>query len=76
MGLGIFILKKYRDREWPANNDNYLLTIRPDGRQLRYHLTYTSANEDFGFHSAKTWFAFLKDWKKRLTHPVKVQVIP
>ncbi|HBN47279.1 MAG TPA: DUF4861 domain-containing protein [Prevotella sp.] len=76
VGLGIFIPKKYRDREWPANNDNYLLTIRPDGRQLRYHLTYTSANEDFGFHSAKTWFAFLKDWKKRLTHPVKVQVIP
>lgn len=76
VGLGIFIPKKYRDREWPANKDNYLFTVRPDGRQLHYHLTYTSANEDFGFHSAKTWFAFLKDWKKRLAHPAKIQVEP
>ncbi len=72
VGLGIYIPKKYRDKEWPANKDNYLFTVKPDGTQLHYHLTYTSANEDFGFHTAKAWFSFMKDWKKRLTHPLKV----
>ncbi len=74
VGLGIFIPKEYRDKEWPANKDNYMFTIRPQGTHLRYYLTYTSANENFGFHSAKTWFAFMKEWKKHLTHPLKVQM--
>ncbi len=76
VGLGIYIPKEYKDQEWPANKDNYLFTIKPEGAQLHYYLAYTSANEDFGFHSAKAWFAFMKDWKKRLLHPVKVQMVP
>lgn len=74
VGLGIFVPKAYRDREWPATKDNYAFTVKPVGQQLRYYLTYTSDNEDYGYHTAKTWFAFLKDWKKRLRHPLKVKV--
>ena len=76
VGLGIYIPSKYRDKEWPANKDNYLFTIKPYNAQLHYYLTYTSANEDFGFHSAKTWFAFMKDWKKRLANPPIVHMEP
>lgn len=74
VGLGIFVPTAYRDREWPATKDNYTFTVKPVGCQLRYHLAYTSDNEDYGYHTAKTWFAFLKDWKKRLLHPLKVKV--
>jgi hypothetical protein len=76
VGLGIYIPSKYRDKEWPANKDNYLFTVKPDNAQLHYYLAYTSANEDFGFHSAKTWFAFMKDWKKRLANPPIVHMEP
>ena len=76
VGLGIYIPKKYRDKEWPANKDNYLFTIKPDGTQLHYYLAYTSANENFGYHSAKDWFAFMKDWKMHLSHPIKIQMEP
>lgn len=76
VGLGIYIPKKYRDKKWPANKDNYLFTIKPDGTQLHYYLAYTSANENFGYHSAKDWFAFMKDWKMHLSHPIKIQMEP
>lgn len=76
VGLGIYIPKKYRDKEWPANKDNYLFTIKPDGTQLHYYLAYTSANENFGYHSAKDWFAFMKDWKIHLSNPIKIQMEP
>lgn len=76
VGLGIYIPRKHRNKEWSANKDNYLFTVKPDGAQLHYYLAYTSANEDFGYHNAKAWFAFMKNWKKRLTHPVKVNMEP
>jgi hypothetical protein len=33
---------------------------------------YCSANETFGYHSAKEWFSFLKDWRKALEQPIQV----
>ncbi len=76
VGMGIYIPRKYRDMEWAANKDNYTFTLKPAGRSLHYYLAYTSDNEDFGYHNSQSWFGFLKDWKKRLLHPLKVTVMP
>jgi hypothetical protein len=35
---------------------------------------YTSANETFGYHSAKEWFEFLQEWKKEAMKPVEVKM--
>lgn len=64
VGLGIYVPDTYRKAEMPANKDNYTYVVKPNKDYIQYSLTYTSANEDFGYHSEKEWFNFLKDWKK------------
>lgn len=64
VGLGIYVPEIYRKAEMPANKDNYTYVVKPNKDYIHYSLTYTSANEDFGYHSEKEWFNFLKDWKK------------
>lgn len=73
VGLGIYIPKVYRVREMPADKDNYCTVLKPVGNTIHYNLTYTSANEEFGYHSAKEWNGYLKEWKKRKENPVVVR---
>lgn len=73
VGLGIYIPKVYRVKEMPANKDNYCTVLKPVGNTIHYNLTYTSANEEFGYHSAKEWNGYLKEWKKRKENPVVVR---
>lgn len=73
VGLGICVPAAYRDRELPANPDNYGFVLRPVGRTLHYSLAYTSANEVYGYHSAKEWTAYLKEWKLREQNAVVVR---
>lgn len=73
VGLGIYIPKVYRVREMPADKDNYCTVLKPVGNTIHYNLTYTSANEEFGYHSAKEWNSYLKEWKKRKENPVVVR---
>ena len=30
-------------------------------------------NEEFGYHSAQEWFAFLKEWKREVEQPIQVK---
>ena len=73
VGLGIYIPKVYRVREMPADKDNYCTVLKPVGNTIHYNLTYTSTNEEFGYHSAKEWNGYLKEWKKRKENPVVVR---
>jgi hypothetical protein len=41
---------------------------------MNYKVTYTSANETFGYHSAKEWFDYLKAWRKEVEDPVVVTI--
>ena len=41
---------------------------------MQYKVTYTSANENFGYHSAKEWFEFLKEWKREVEQPVTISI--
>ena len=41
---------------------------------MAYKVTYTSANESFGYHSAREWFDYLAEWKKEVEKPITVSV--
>ena len=69
VGLAVCIPQKYIVSEEPANKDNYPFVVGTKGQQLSYKVIYTSANETFGYHSAKEWFDFLKEWKKEVEQP-------
>jgi hypothetical protein len=70
VGLGIWIPKKYIASEEPANKDNYAFVVKTDNRHLSYKVTYTSANEEFGYHTAQAWFDYLRTWRKEVDQPV------
>ena len=73
VGLGICIPQSYIKSEEPANKDQYTFVIGTSDHHLSYKIIYCSANESFGYHSAKEWFDFLKNWKQtEVEQPVKV----
>ena len=74
VGLGILIPRQHIVSEEPANKDNYAYVVKTDNRHLAYKVVYCSANETFGFHSAKEWFQWLKTWRKEVEAEVKVKV--
>lgn len=74
VGLGIYIPMKYVKSEKPANKDNYAFVIGTTDNHLQYRVIYCSDNETFGYHSAKEWFEFLKEWKKEMVEkPITVK---
>lgn len=74
VGLAVYVPVKNIVSEEPANKDNYGYVLKVNGNHMAYKVTYTSANETFGYHSAKEWFDYLKTWKKEVEQPVKVTV--
>ena len=74
VGLGICIPAKNVVRELPVNKDNYPYVVNTATDELHYFITFGSDNEDFGYHSAKEWFEYLKAWKKDLEAPLQVKV--
>ena len=74
VGLGIYMPMKYVRSEEPANKDNYAFVVGTDTDRLDYKVIYCSDNENFGYHSAKEWFEFLKEWKKEVVDkPITVK---
>ena len=74
VGLAVLVPQKNIVSEEPANKDNYVYVLKVNGRQMSYKVTYTSANETFGYHSAKEWFDYLKAWCKEVEKPVVVNI--
>ena len=74
VGLAVLVPQKNIVSEEPANKDNYAYVLKVNGNKMSYKVTYTSANETFGYHSAKEWFNYLKMWKKEVEQPVKITV--
>lgn len=73
VGLAVCIPNKNVVSEEPANQDNYTFVVKTDGDHLKYKIVYCSANEEFGYHTAHEWFAFLNEWKKEVEQPVIVK---
>ena len=74
VGLAVLIPQQNIVSEEPANKDNYAFVLKVNGRQMSYKVTYTSANETFGYHTAKEWFDYLKAWCKEVEKPFKVEI--
>lgn len=74
VGLAVCVPQKNIVSEEPANKDNYAYVVKVDGKAMAYKVTYCSANEDFGYHSAKEWFDYLKSWKREVEKPVSIVV--
>jgi hypothetical protein len=74
VGLAVLVPVKYIVSEEPANKDNYAYVLKTDTQSISYKVTYTSANETFGYHSADEWFYYLKEWRKEVDKPVVVKV--
>ena len=74
VGLAVYVPRENIVSEQPANKDNYTYVLKVNGNRMAYKVTYTSANESFGYHSAKEWFNYLKQWKKEVEQPIKVTV--
>ncbi len=72
VGLAILIAQKNMVSEEPANKDNYAYVIKTNGKQMAYKVNYCSANETFGFHDAKAWFNYLKEWRREVELPIRV----
>lgn len=74
VGLGICIPTQNVIKELPADKDNYPYVIGNATDELNYNITFCSDNEGFGFHSAKEWFDYLKQWKEELYTPVEINM--
>lgn len=74
VGLGIYIPTKNIIKELPADKDNYPYVIGNATNELHYNITFCSDNEDFGFHSSKEWFDYLKTWKMEIENPVTIKI--
>ena len=74
VGLAVCVPQQNIVSEEPANKDNYTFVLRVNGDRMSYKVTYTSANEEFGYHSARDWFDYLQAWRKELAAPVVVSI--
>ena len=74
VGLGIFIPRQYIVSEQPANESDYGYVLKTSSSHLNYEIVYCSDNEDFGYHSSKDWFDYLKAWKMEQESPIIVTV--
>ena len=75
VGLAICIPQKHIISEEPANKDNYAFVVGTQQNKICYKITYSSANEEYGYHSANEWFNFLKEWKKEIETPVRIDIL-
>ena len=74
VGLAVLLAEKNIVSEEAANKDNYAYVLKVDGKHMAYKVNYTSANENFGYHSACEWFEYLKAWKRETENPVVVEI--
>ena len=73
VGLAVLIPQQNIITEQRANKDNYAFCVRPQGKSMAYKVAYCSDNEDFGFHSADEWFAWMRRWRLEVEHPIIVR---
>jgi len=74
VGLAVLVPQKNIVSEEPANKDNYAYVLQVEGSHMAYKVNYTSANETFGYHSAREWFDYLAAWKREVEQPVMVSI--
>ncbi len=74
VGLAVLVPSANIASEEPANKDNYAYVLKVNGSQMSYKVSYCSANETFGYHTAKEWFDYLKAWRREAEQPLAVKI--
>lgn len=75
VGLAVNVPEKYVAGEPTNQKDQYLYIIdMKDERAMTYNMAFTCDKETFGFKGYKEWFDWMKQWKKELDNPVKVEI--
>lgn len=76
IGIATSIPQRYVKQE-VEDKDNYLYEVKlPQNGRFTYHTMFTSRKEQFGFADEKAWFAYMRQWKEQLEHPVKIKTLP
>jgi hypothetical protein len=74
VGLAVLLSQQNIVSEEPANKDNYAYVVKVNGTHMAYKVNYASANETFGYHSAKEWFDYLTAWRQEVERPITVKI--
>lgn len=74
VGLAICLAQNNIVSEEAANKDNYAFVVRVNDQKMSYKVNYTSANEEFGYHSVQEWFDYLKAWKREIEQPIQLKI--
>ena len=75
VGLATYIPQKYVIKE-ATDKENFLYILSAPGqRSFRYYTMFTSCKETFGYPTKEKWFAHVKEWKKQLEQPIKIQIV-
>lgn len=79
VGLAICLQQQNIERELERDTNsmdkqgnNYTFVVKTESGRMSYKVCYCSANESFGFHSAKEWFEWLLTWKQEVVKPISV----
>lgn len=81
VGLGIYVPKMYYKSDSHFTNGKqrlpdqaYVEVVGTETDNLHYWFASTCHIETFGFADQKAWFQWLKDWKKEMEKPVKIDI--
>lgn len=75
VGLAVNVPEKYVISEPTNQKDQYLYTLGMKGEQtMKYYMSFTCDKETFGFKDSKAWFEWMKQWKKEIDNPIKVEI--
>lgn len=72
IGIATYVPQKYI-REEVTDKDNFLYTLSAPGSNRFHHYTmFTSHKESFGYATPEAWFAYMREWKEELEHPISI----
>ncbi len=74
IGIATYIPRKYIRKE-TKDKDNFLYTLSAPGSDRFHHYTmFTSRKETFGYPTPEAWFAYMREWKEALQHPIRIEI--
>lgn len=74
VGIATYIPQEYVRQE-VKDKDNFLYTLSaPGSSSFHYYTMFTSRKETFGYATPEAWFAYMREWKEELHHPVQVKI--
>ncbi|MDR2130441.1 MAG: DUF4861 domain-containing protein [Odoribacteraceae bacterium] len=74
VGLATCIPARYLRSEVKDSLNYLYILAAPGEKYIRYHVTFTSLKERFGYKTPEAWFTHARAWKEELENPLEVNV--